>query len=394
MSVTLNSNVQVSTSQYSDRNKGIRVSTDEEHPVSIFIAIKISKLVQVSFDSYKIHQNADVKNLASYEYFALSTDYNGETLINRKSEVLLTANHDNTIVSITPTQGVLLPQDAQNPSSSLIVIAPGTTHNVTLNRFQTLLVYNSTFDITGTRIVSDKPLTVLTGHQCAQFPTTTQFCEPVHVQLPPSFTWGQNFLLVPFAGRSSEQRYKIVTSQDNTTIVYKCGTLAAVGKVLETAGQGEYLILSAGSYCSLVTTNPVFVVQLGAGFHTDSSGDPVMAVVSPTTSYVNSTTVLSSPADLFSTSFLSITVLPENFNNQSILLDDNMTDCDWTEIYNTSGIAGYACNINTTDGPMESLTVSHDEGGLLSVTAYGWNTMPAWGFAYLAGMSLDDAEGD
>ena len=62
-------------------------------------------------------------------------------LRNRRSELLLTANHNNTIISITPTQTVFLPQDAQDPSSDLVNVAPGSTHNVTLNQFQTLLVF-------------------------------------------------------------------------------------------------------------------------------------------------------------------------------------------------------------------------------------------------------------
>ena len=137
-----------------------------------------------------------------------------------------------------------------------------TTHNVTLNQLQTLLVFNSTLDITGTRIVSDKPLTVLTGHQCAQFPMESQFCEPVHVQLTPSSSWGQNFLLVPFAGRSSNQHYKLVTAQEDTTIIYKCGTTTAIGKNLLSAGHGEYLSFPAGSYCSLATTKVVMTQDL------------------------------------------------------------------------------------------------------------------------------------
>ena len=388
--IILNDNLQVSTSEYSDRNKGIRVRTTGEYPISVVVVTRISTLVPLAYDNFKIHQNVEINNKASYEYFALSTDYNGQSFVNRKSEVLLIANHKDTIVSITPTQTASLPQDAQDPSSDLVSVAPGSTHNVTLNQFQTLLVFNSTLDITGTRIVSNKPLTVLTGHQCAQFPTASPFCEPVHVQVPPSFLWGQKFLLAPFAGRSSDQHYKLVTAREDTAIVYKCGTAAAMRRLLESAGQGEYLDFPSGSYCSLAATKPIFVVQLGAGYSTDISGDPVMAVVSPTNRHINSTTFLTGPSDQFSSSFISITVLAEHFNNnQSILLNGSVVQCSWTEIYNTSGIAGYVCSLSIGGVDTETHTVSHsEEDGLLSVVAYGWNNSPAWGYAYLTGMSL------
>ena len=78
--------------------------------------------------------------------YALSTDYNGQQL-NRKSEVLV-GKHNDTIVSITPTQAVSLPVDTQNATAPLVSVAPGSTHNVTLNQFQALLVFNPTYDIT------------------------------------------------------------------------------------------------------------------------------------------------------------------------------------------------------------------------------------------------------
>ena len=198
--------------------------------------------------------------------------------------------------------------------------------------------------------------------------------------MPPSFLWGQKFLLAPFAGRSSDQHYKLVTAREDTAIVYKCGTAAAMRRLLESAGQGEYLDFPSGSYCSLAATKPIFVVQLGAGYSTDISGDPVMAVVSPTNRHINSTTFLTGPSDQFSSSFISITVLAEHFNNnQSILLNGSVVQCSWTEIYNTSGIAGYVCSLSIGGVDTETHTVSHsEEDGLLSVVAYGWNNSPAW----------------
>ena len=385
-SIRLSNCLQVGSSGYSDRNKGIRVSATGNNPIVVLVTMKFSIYLPLGFDTYKVHQNVE-NEPQIYEYYALSTDYNGQQL-NRKSEVLLVGNHNDTVVSITPTQTVSLPEDAQNSTATLVSVAPGTTHNVTLNQFQTLLVFNLTYDITGTRIVSNKPLTVLTGHQCAQFPTSATFCEPVHVQMPPTFLWGNEFLLAPFAGRTSQQQYKLVTAENSTTIVYRCGNSKAVARTLAIAGVGDYLVFPAGSYCSLFATKPIFVVQLGAGYSTDNIGDPVMAVVPPTARHVNYT-IFRVNSDLFPsmTNFVSITILKKHFGNhgEHVLLDGNMLSCSWNEIYNSSGLAGYGCNISTTTGKH---FITHSNNGLLSVVAYGWSRSPAWGYAFLTGMSL------
>ena len=386
-SITLSNSLQVGSSGYSDRNKGIRVSATGKNPIVVLVTMKFSIYLPLGFDTYKVHQNVENKPQI-YEYYALSTDYNGQQL-NRKSEVLLVGNHNDTIVSITPTQTVSLPEDAQNSTATLVSVAPGTTHNVTLNQFQTLLVFNPTYDITGTRIVSNKPLTVLTGHQCAQFPTSATFCEPVHVQMPPTFLWGNEFLLAPFAGRTSQQQYKLVTAEKSTTIVYRCDNSTAVARTLAIAGVGDYLVFPAGSYCSLFATKPIFVVQLGAGYSTDENGDPVMAVVPPTTRHINYT-IFHVNSDLFPsiTDFVSITILQEHFGDhgEHVLLDGNQLSCYWNEIYNSTGLAGYGCNISTTTGKH---FITHSNNGLLSVVAYGWSRSPAWGYAFLTGMSLE-----
>ena len=62
----------------------------------IHVALPLGFL-SLGFDIYKVHQN--VENEAQiYEYYALSTDYNGQQL-NHKSEVLV-GKHNDTIVSI------------------------------------------------------------------------------------------------------------------------------------------------------------------------------------------------------------------------------------------------------------------------------------------------------
>ena len=273
--VNLSINLQVGSSDYTDRLKGIRAFATGDSPIFVLVTMEYADILRTGYADYLIHPNMEVASQSSYEYFGLSTSYSGQTFAGRTSQILLIGNDDATTVSITPTQTVNLPQDAQNSSSPLVSVQAGNTHNVTINRLQTLLIVHPSMDITGTKIVSTKPLTVLSGHSCAQFPSDQGFCEPVFVHVPPTFTWGREFLLAAFAGRTSTQFYRLVTAEESNTIAYKCGTSDPVGSMLPSAGSGTIISLPANSVCSLSSIKPIFVVQLGASHETDNVGDPV-----------------------------------------------------------------------------------------------------------------------
>ena len=83
-------------------------------------------------------------------------------------EILLAACHNDSNVMIIPTQSVVLPVDAQDPDSNNITVATGSSHTLVLHSPQTLLIAitSNNLDLAGTKIVSTKPLTVISGHEC------------------------------------------------------------------------------------------------------------------------------------------------------------------------------------------------------------------------------------
>ena len=367
--------------------KGLRVHATI--PIYVLVVVKYNFFVfftsLVGYGSYLVHPNNELHNSGDYIYYAISLDSTPD-ITNRISNILLVGNQDGTLISITPTRDVSLPVDTQS-TSLLIEVAAGTTHSVTLNRFQTL-GFSNVDDLTGTKIVSDKPLTVITGHQCAQIPSTIGFCEPLYIHLPPTFDWGKRFLLAPFDGRTADQYYKVVTSEDSTTIDYRCGNNAPVSLQSPTAGSGHLLSFSSNSYCYMHTSSPAFVVQIAPGNQADDIGDPALAIVSPTTAHVRSTSFFSLPTDFYA-SFITVTAQAEHFNSSQILFDGNPLACTWNTILNTfsDGIVGYGCTYSISSG---THIVTHSgEVGALSVVAYGWNDRPSLGYAYLTNYNLD-----
>ena len=110
---------------------------------------------------------------------------------------------------LSPTVNVLVPDDIQNLSNSAQeTLYARDSSVITLNRLQTLLIASSGFvDLTGTLIMSDKPITVIGGHECANVPPNKVYCEHVEQQIPPTLTWGKKHLVRSFSGRSDELTY-------------------------------------------------------------------------------------------------------------------------------------------------------------------------------------------
>ena len=379
-------NLEVVYSRIDDRNKGLRVRATGQNPISVLSSVVYPFISVFGIAAYLIHINSEVEDQNSYEYFALSTDYAGNPvrITNRRSAILLVGNYNSTNISITPTQNISLPQDIQI-FGAVLDIAIGSTYDVILNSLQTLLI-TSMNDLTGTRIVSNQPLTVITGHQCAQVPVTNGFCEPLFVHIPPIVHWGQEFFLGPFAGRNTTQYYKLVSSKDYTVAAYRCGHLSS-RQTTEISESGSSVILEIppDSFCYLTATYPVFIVQMGAGFTVDGLGDPAIAVVSPTFGHVKRTQFKS----LLNNSFITVTVQVEHYNASDILLDGDQLDCNWIAIYHIDlcHIVGYGCTANVS--AMAHTVMHSGENGSLSVTVYGWDDRPAMGYAYLTGINLE-----
>ena len=372
---------QVLSNDYTGRLKGLHIySTGNE---SIYI-LAMNSVTLVNFGTYLAYPCLTFENESEYEYFAISVD----SAVGF-SQFLLVGCENDTKITLVPTQNISIPQDPQNQQSNPINIEAGaTSHQFTLHTLQTLLI-SSDNDLTGSKITSNKPLTVISGHQCATVPSTSAGCEPLAVQVPPSFTWGTEFLLSPFAGRRGVHTFRAVTSQGNTSFKSVCGLLREFERRESTIFE-----LNTNEHCYLKTSKPVLLTQLSFSGVIDGMGDPAIALISPIDQYIHETEFFSLPTEEFSDQYISVTVAAEHYNPTAILLDGRMINCQWQEIYNSTSpvdIIGYGCNttVSRVSANHTRHTVTHSNpGGLISVLAYGFSTFPALGYAYLTGQEL------
>ena len=381
VTVKLGNDLHVSSSDYSNRNKGIHVYSSEDEPIYI---LGINSIGFVNYGVYLAYPCLKF-DTEIYEYRIVSTQDN--ITENFRSSFLLIGCEDDTQITLTPTQSISLPKDTQAEDSTTTTIGAQGEHQFVLHQMHTLYV-SSLSDLTGTRIVSNKPLTVISGHECANIPANVAGCEPFALQVPPTLTWGTNFLITPFTGRTGAQHFKAVTSTNETSLIVTCN----MSSTLADGSTVAYTFITQNK-CHLISSDPVLLVQMSIGGGIDSRGDPAITMISPIDQYIHDIEFITPSTSDFASNYISITVEGDNCTTNRIMLDGVAVSCDWQEIYdNSNSIIGCACSlpISSERNSVAKHVISHsDEDGLLSVLVYGFDTFPQRGYAYLAGQRLE-----
>ncbi|MGQ9820004.1 MAG: IgGFc-binding protein, partial [Candidatus Kapaibacteriales bacterium] len=122
-------------------------------------------------------------------------------------------------------------------------LRPGQTVQFVLNKGDVYLV--STLgpgsDLTGSRIVANKPVAVVTGNQCTNIPNGNQWCDyTVEMDLP-TFTWGKDYH-IPNTSKLPKRRYspllRIFAKEKNTTLYRDGQEFAFLKSTTGTEGNG------------------------------------------------------------------------------------------------------------------------------------------------------------
>ena len=368
------------------RQKGLLVSS-ASNPIS---AVAFAFDFQGATDAFLVLPcHAVLIDRADYEYFAVS--FQGAN--GYHSEVLLTGCDDNTNVTVTPSQSISIPSDPSIQSSPLINLSPGQSHTFFLHAQQTLLISTTTSDLTGTRVTSNRPISVTSGNDCRGIPVNNANCEYLVEQIPPTATWGNVFILPPFLGRETGQFYKVVSSMDNTLVKRTCSNDSITTDfTLASAGSFEFFHTGKSIYCSLESNKPILVVQVALSFVEGDTGDPTMILVAPMDEYLQSFRFQSLPSLGTFKHYINVMVPIQHYNSTQILYDGAVNpSCIWRPVIGAgSTIIGWGCNYEIS--PDVTHTVRHAApDGKLFVMVYGFreksNVHRAYG--YPAGLALD-----
>ena len=334
LTVEIPNTFQVMSSE--ERDKGIRVTAENQSQIIIY-GLNFERFTSDGFLALPCYQLP----MNEYEYYAISYGH---------GYILVVGCEDDTLVQIGSIQTVL----------------------------DEMETYFWESDVTGTRIISNKPLSVFVGSRCNNIPESSGYCDHLVEQVPPTASWGQKFMCASFPTRTSGDIYRIIGSRVFTTVTINCTTFDNVLTfTLPFPGSWQEFSTLPISYCSITADKPILVMQFALGNELDGIGDPFMMMITPTDHYSNNYVFNIIPE--FSTNFISVYVTPDNFQPQDIFVDDaSLHDYTWSAVYSQSDICGYITHVNLSNGTHQ--LYHSDASSTVGVSAYGFNYTNSYGY--------------
>lgn len=365
-------------SNISDTDKGLIVEADEGNTISLSVV----NYNQFSGDSYLALPLIEYYNVSEYIYYAITPNVNSSCLKNR---VLIVSGFNETSVTIMPTQMITIPSDL-SPTGEDHDVSPSDSITVRLNQFQTLLI-ESENSLTGTQVISSKPITFLSGHQCAIIPgdAVNGTCDLIVEQLPPTMNWGKRFILPLLSSRQEGSYLTILASQPNTVSSLWCIFLEDGQNTTEVStmtNEGDFSLLSVSPddvICSITSNNPILVAMFATS-QSETDGDPFMMMINPLEQYTNGPISFAPINDNFTSNYLNLAIVG---HPNHVLLDGmQITDqSSLTSVYTSNGaLLGYGVQLNATDN--HTLSVINN-----STTIAGW--IYGFDFSVSYGQSID-----
>lgn len=257
----------------------LAIHVTSDFPISIYSANEVTTTMEI----YLAIPNANL----GYEYISMSPE--------GTAQFMVYATEDNTTVNFQLPAG-----------KNVVGHANGSTWSVTLNKGQTYTNQVNTGtglagDLTGTIIKADKPIGVLSGSACANFPASASkggfascsYCDHVIEQITPVDTWGKKFVAANFgntnlasmAARPLSSFLRIVSSDPGVTTV----NLTGIGiQTLNGIGDYKDFDISNGGVV-IESDKPIAAYGITAGntCYGDRDGDPSYIALIPVEQWGN-----------------------------------------------------------------------------------------------------------
>ena len=267
--IILNLPSSLEVSSHYDQDKGIHLTTSSNVTV---IGQNLQWRTIDSFFALPIMELDDV-----YVYYGMSVPSGYD-----HSAILIVGTENDTTMNLTTTQSVSI--SVGNTVTNLI---PGRQYSFVVNRLQTVYI-GSTNDLSGTKIVTDRPVSVFSGHECANVPQLyVTYCDHLIEQIPPVSLWGKAYYTSPLANKTS-YTIKILAAYNSTTVNIYCNNTLESYSLNE--GQFINKISQMNKYCAIKSNQNVLMVQLSHGGSEEDIndyGDPMMTLVPDTNQYSN-----------------------------------------------------------------------------------------------------------
>ena len=363
------------TGWYNDQNKGIYLKTNSTNVVVIG-----QNENDVSYRSYSSDTFLALPTVkvccTHYIYYGISVTsgrYGG-------SVALIVGTEDNTMMNLTVTQSVNV-----KINDTVSYLINGRQYSFIVNRLQTVYI-GSHYDLTGTRIMTDKPVSVFSGHKCGYVLSfSSDYCDHLIEQIPPTTYWGKTYYIAPLQGRSA-YTIRVLAAYNSTEIFMDCNSV-----------RNSYTINSGNSftvtrhdqyYCAIHSNKVILVAQFSPGSSYDGrTGDPMMMLVPATVHYsneINLSTISSGYSD-----YINIIVLKEYYQPSMMYwitggVKKSLQSQSWNTITFNQVTEAYYTQLSVSNGPV---TIIHTTANaLMSAVVYGFDYRKAYGHS--GGLSI------
>lgn len=164
---------------------------------------------------------------------------------------------------------------------------PGDYRDYTLNRGDVLLVagLGAFADLSGSRVIASKPVSVISGSFCAYIPSDKGYCDFIIEMDLPTNTWGRDYFVTRMKNRRKNSIIKIFAKEPDTKIYRDGRQIAIIPNVGGVYGVGFLEMRSDdGPPRSVVISGdkPISITQYNPGQEDDDViSDPFQLVLTP-----------------------------------------------------------------------------------------------------------------
>ncbi len=289
----------------------------------------------------------------------------------------------------------------------------GEYSDFSMNKGDVLVVsgYGAFADLSGSKVISNKPVGVISGNFCAYVPSDKGYCDYIIEMELPTDTWGRDYLVTPIKNRKNNSILKIFPKEGNTNIYRDSVLIANITNAGGVLGLG-YIEIRAddGNPSNVVISGDkqISVTQYNTGQEDDDvASDPFQLVLTPIEQFQKEI-IFNTPGIKggfgFSQNFINIVYETEN---QSIIPDDleigTVLDSQviWQQINSISSVS-YPFAIEIGGKKYSSVTVQLSGDGVYRIKsnndftayAYGFSDYDSYGFptsVILADLESGDA---
>jgi len=287
-----------------------------------------------------------------------------------------------TLVSVTPTADVLAgpglqPLYANPPTPYEFVLEQGDVLNLETDGQQGA-------DLTGTLVLADRKIAVFGGHECANVPLGTDYCDHIEQQLFAVRSWGLHYLADAFKPRNENHRdvWRIMAWAEGTQVSLTPPPDGVPQPLV--LGMGQFVEFESASHFSVDASGPVLVGHFLKG----SNYDGYTGQCAQNTGIGDPAFSLSVPVEQYLPEF--IVLVPEGFDENYINVIRGQEDPPEVKIDDAT-VAGEFVPVPGTDWQVATVAVSPGVRKIhatapVGVTVYGYGCDVS--YAYPGGLGL------